>query len=60
VDNPNEWKIFERLLLQGLKRYGIIDSKFTGRITLHFNDGNLCDIDRFEIGLRKKIISCYN
>jgi len=60
VDNTNEWKTFEKFLLQGLKHFGITDSKFTGKITLHFNDGGLCDIDRFEIGLRKKIVLCYN
>jgi hypothetical protein len=57
MNNLNEWKTFENFLLQGLKHFGIIDPKFTGKITLHLNDGGLCDIDRFEVSLRKKIIS---
>jgi len=52
---PDEWKQFEKVLLQGLKHFGLIDSNFTGRITLHLNNGGFCDIDRFEVGLRKKM-----
>jgi hypothetical protein len=55
MDNPNEWKTFEKFLAQGLKHFGVIAPNFTGKITLHLNDGNLCDIDRFEVGLRKKL-----
>jgi hypothetical protein len=53
VDNTNDWKTFEKFLIQGLKHFEVIDSKFTGKITLHLNDGNLCDIDRHEVGMRK-------
>lgn len=56
MDRSDEWKSFEKLLLQGLKHFGLIDAKFTGKITLHLNDGGLCDIDRFEVGLRKKLV----
>jgi hypothetical protein len=55
MNQSDEWKQFEKVLLQGLKYFGMIDSNFTGRITLHLNNGSLCDIDRFEVGLRKKI-----
>ena len=53
VDSPDEWKTFEKFLVQGLKHFGVIDSKFTGKITLHLNDGNLCDIDRYEVGIKR-------
>ncbi len=53
MDNLSEWKTFEKFLLQGLKHFGVIDSKFTGKITLHLNDGNLCDIDRYEVGIKR-------
>ena len=53
TDNPNEWKTFEKFLVQGLKHFGVIDPKFTGKITLHLNDGCLCDMDRFEVGIKR-------
>lgn len=55
TEKSDEWKQFEQFLINGLKHFGMIDPTFTGRITLHMNRGNLCDIDRFEVGIRKSL-----
>ena len=52
--NIQTWKEFERILVDGLKQFGVIDSKFTGQITLHFNLGGLSDCDKYEKSLKKK------
>jgi len=52
----NGWKMFEKILIRGFKHFGIIPNDFTGNLTLHINDGNLCEIDRFERGLRKRVV----
>lgn len=55
--NSQEWKEFERAIGQNLKRFGLIGEKFTGQLTFHFNDGSVCDIDKLERSLKKRLVS---
>lgn len=54
MDNIQTWKEFEHLLANGLKKFGVIDSKFTGQLTFHFSLGGISDMDRFEKSLKRK------
>ena len=51
----DQWKSFERDFVAMLKHLGMIDEKFTGQLTLHFNEGGLSDFDKIEKSLKKKI-----
>lgn len=57
MDKAQELKEWEKLIVNGMKCAGLIGDRFTGQITLHFNDGSICDIDKLEKGLKKRIIS---
>jgi hypothetical protein len=48
METLNDWKSFEKFLISGLKNFGLIDQKFTGQVTLHFNEGGLSDIEKLE------------
>ncbi len=49
------WTVFEQELIAGLKRFKIIDEKFTGQVILHCNEGGLCDFEKIEKSLKKKM-----
>ncbi len=44
----------EKIIVECLVTMGIIHSQFTGSLTLHFNQGAICDIDRLERSLKVK------
>jgi len=46
----NDW---EKLLIESLMQLEIIFPQFTGSVTLHFTQGGLGDIDRYEKNLKK-------
>lgn len=46
----NNW---EKLLVESLMQLEIIFPQFTGSVTLHFTQGGLGDIDRYEKNLKK-------
>jgi hypothetical protein len=46
----NDW---EKLLVESLMQLEIVFPQFTGSVTLHFTQGGLGDIDRYEKNLKK-------
>ena len=53
LDNESAQKDWENLLVESLMQLEIIFPQFTGSITLHFTQGGLGDIDRYEKNLKK-------
>ena len=52
-DTGNAENNWEKLLVESLMQLEIIFPQFTGSITLHFTQGGLGDIDRYEKNLKK-------
>jgi hypothetical protein len=51
-DNGSAENNWEKLLVESLMRLEIIFPQFTGSVTLHFTQGGLGDIDRYEKNLK--------
>ena len=47
--------VCERDIITALLLLIVITKNFTGRVTLHFNQGGITDYERFEGGLKKRI-----
>lgn len=45
----------EKNILDSLMLLGIIGSGFTGSVTIHMGKGGICDYEKNEKGLRKRI-----
>ncbi len=45
----------EDRLLSALRALKIIDERFTGSLTIHFNQGGISDYDKIEKSLKKRL-----
>jgi len=48
-------KKLEKELIEILTRIGIIGPDYQGEVILHFSQGGLSDIDRFEKSIRRRL-----
>jgi hypothetical protein len=46
---------YEKSILDSLMFLGIIGREFTGSVTIHMGKGGICDYEKNEKGLRKRI-----
>ncbi len=46
---------YEQLILDALSGLGIIGLRFTGSVVLHLNEGKICDFEKTERSLKKKL-----
>lgn len=53
--NLSAWKQFKKLMMQELLKYGIVPERFTGYLTIHCNDGEICEMDRVEKNILKRL-----
>ena len=52
---PQAMKKAEKELTEILTRIGIISQDYQGEVILHFSQGGLSDIDRFEKSIRRRL-----
>ncbi len=48
----------DQLLVELLIKAKIIPQGFTGQVILHIGQGGLCDVERYEKGLKKLLNDC--
>ena len=53
--NAEEVKKCECDIVRLCIKLGVISGNFTGSVTFHFNVGNVCDYEKLERGLRRKL-----
>ncbi len=53
--DPQAMKKAERELIEILTRIGVIGPDYQGEVILHFSQGGLSDIDRFEKSIRRRL-----
>ena len=54
VIDPQAMKKAEKELVEILTRIGIINPDYQGEVILHFSQGGLSEIDRFEKSIRRR------
>jgi hypothetical protein len=50
-----ETELYEKNILDSLILMGIIGKEFTGSVIIHLSQGGICDYEKNEKGLRKRI-----